>query len=280
MARLAVSSPPELGPVVLRRVVGSRVADVGCGAGLFGYMLRAAWHRTGSWSEEAVPEPDELLGIDYSELAVDLLSHGHVYDRVLHADAATLPLDTNAVDTAMSMENLEHLLPDEVPNAIAELARVARRRVVISTPAPWRVVPRPWVRSQLHHLSSEPGPMPRDEFLLRSGQVHKSVLLPRQMRRVGFHYRTFLGSPQITAGSIVYWADVPDLDLRNLGAVRGIRHDLPRAESDCSDFRPSYRRLLEGASDLGVSHRQPVRTTLGEIAKPLKLAVRPHSAEG
>ena len=78
-------------------------------------------------------------------MAIRRVERHSIYDELLLADSAALPLDDRSVDTSLSMENLEHLFPDEVPAAVAELVRIAKRRVVISTPAPWTVINRFWL---------------------------------------------------------------------------------------------------------------------------------------
>jgi ubiquinone/menaquinone biosynthesis C-methylase UbiE len=160
MRAMAVTSPPELGPAVFRRVIGRSVADIGCGSGVFGFMLRSAWHYTGSWIDEAISAPDRLIGVDFSPVALESIKRRHVYDEALLSDAASLPLEDDAVDTAISMENLEHLFPREVPNALGELVRIAAQRVVISTPAPWRVIHGPWVRRELDQVADDHGSTP------------------------------------------------------------------------------------------------------------------------
>jgi SAM-dependent methyltransferase len=50
------------------------------------------------------------------------------------ADIRALPFDDGSFDTVLAAEVLEHIPWDETPDAVAEIARVARRGVVISVP--------------------------------------------------------------------------------------------------------------------------------------------------
>jgi ubiquinone/menaquinone biosynthesis C-methylase UbiE len=128
------TSPPAFAQPVMAKIRGESVADVGCGAGVYGYLLRTSWHFTGSWTEENIPAARNLVGIDFSQMAIDVIQRHSVYHRALLADSNRLTLANNEVDRAVSMENLEHLFPSEAIGALHELARIAKRRVVITTP--------------------------------------------------------------------------------------------------------------------------------------------------
>jgi hypothetical protein len=108
------------------------------------------------------------------------------YDRVVLADSSLLPLDDGEVDVSMSIENLEHLYPDDVVPALTELVRIARRRIVLTTPWPWDVVNVPWLTQELHDARLDPDPLGANEFHVLAGGVHKSTLLPEQLIAAGF----------------------------------------------------------------------------------------------
>ena len=91
------------------------VLDVGCGPGIFLHHLPA--HVT------------ERFGTD---LGVRGMRNAKV--PVFRSSVLQLPLADNSVDLVSCLEVLEHLPPAEVPAAIAELSRVARKHVLVSTP--------------------------------------------------------------------------------------------------------------------------------------------------
>jgi ubiquinone/menaquinone biosynthesis C-methylase UbiE len=95
-----------------RHLVGS-VADVGCGSGAYVSALAA---RTPS------------LGLDQTRFPTWEGAPG----RFVQADAAVLPLRANSVDTLLVFETLEHLAEPEA--ALAEYARVTRRRLLLTVP--------------------------------------------------------------------------------------------------------------------------------------------------
>lgn len=76
----------------------------------------------------------DALGV---EVVLDLCrAHGH-----LCAPAWNMPIASGYFDTVTCFDVLEHLLPDDVPAALREFARVAGRRILIEVscrPSNWR----------------------------------------------------------------------------------------------------------------------------------------------
>ena len=86
------------------------VLDGGCGDG---------WY-----SAKIAEEGAKTIGLDYSERSVDF-ARLLVPDAEFHVGSLTnIPLKNESVDTVISIQVLEHLPLPEVPQAIAELARV------------------------------------------------------------------------------------------------------------------------------------------------------------
>jgi len=180
------TSPPGLGHEAMLKVVGSSVADIGCGSGVLGYLLRSAWHFTESWERDGVSAPDRLVGVDWSPATIEALGRCNPLDELHLADSTGVPLPDNDVDTAISIENLEHLLPDDVAPALAELARIARKRIVLSTPSPWSVVNPGFLEVELAEAEADLAPMGYTEYVDLVGRLHKSSVTPEQMRAAGF----------------------------------------------------------------------------------------------
>lgn len=182
-----------------------------------------------------------FVGIDFSPRAVAYATKYGAYDRVVLAESAALPLETDEVDVSMSLENLEHLYPDEVESALAELVRVARQRIVITTPWPWEVVNVPWITEEIAAAQSDPDPLGADEFNVIAGAVHKSTLLPEQMARAGFRCMSVTGRGA-PLNHPVYVGEESMIDVSKIGLVLGIeRADTPEVTSD---HRAFYVRLL------------------------------------
>ena len=243
------TSPPSLAIPVLRPVVGSSVADVGCGAGLYGFLLRSAWHFTGGWAS-GVASPERIVGVDFSPVALERARRHGSYDELLLAGSDRLPLADRSVDTVLSVESLEHLFPDEVALALSELKRVARRRVVIATPTPVRVVNEPWLGGEIAAAERDLVPIERDEFLVLAACVHKSALYPRQLEAAGFRYvRDSAGRPILHEESHVYWAERDDLDVDRLREVVGVSVQ-GYSEQPKRSWKEEYLALLKSSRDM------------------------------
>lgn len=97
----------------------NRVLEVGCGEGR---QLTAIGER--------YPTAD-LIGLDLPDVELEE-AWGAVPSHMVQASALDLPFDDNAFDLVMAIEVLEHLPDPE--RALQEIARVARRTVVLSVP--------------------------------------------------------------------------------------------------------------------------------------------------
>ena len=107
---------PERMGFLERWVVGS-VLDVGCATGVYVDALAQAGH--------------EARGVDHSEALV-AWARGHRRGTFDVGDAYALPHGNGSFDTVLALDVLEHV--DDV-RALAEIARVARRRVIVGVPA-------------------------------------------------------------------------------------------------------------------------------------------------
>jgi SAM-dependent methyltransferase len=87
-----------------------------------------------------VPAVLRHLGVSVTTLDVD-----SALEPDLLGDVRALPIDDRAFDVVIASQILEHIPFDDVPRALGELRRVARKRVVISIPQrgrAWEIVVR------------------------------------------------------------------------------------------------------------------------------------------
>ena len=100
------------------------VVELGCCFGFLSLALAGAGH--------------DVTAVDLAPGTVALLaSVAPALDRPLRAvagDATAVPLADGSADTVLAVHLLEHLPPPLAPVALAEMLRVARRRVVVAVP--------------------------------------------------------------------------------------------------------------------------------------------------
>ncbi len=147
----------------------------------------------------------------------------------------------------MSLENLEHLYAHEVIPALEELVRLARRRVVFTTPWPWDVVNVPWLTQEIAAARTDPDPLGLDEFRVLAGCVHKSTLLPEQLARCGFTCAS-VSERGIPLQHPVYVGEKEQIDLSMIGSVIGL--DDMGVPDEAGEFKTAYLQLLEASLDL------------------------------
>lgn len=124
-------SSVSLDAVVIPLVEGPRILDVGCGFGRWGYLCMTNYWETHSPVPAGRPE---TVGIDGYLPNVEMAGANGCYRECIHASFPPLPFEDSSFDTVLMVELIEHLQDDRGLELIAEAKRVARRRVVISTP--------------------------------------------------------------------------------------------------------------------------------------------------
>jgi SAM-dependent methyltransferase len=105
---------------------GTRILDVGCCFGFLPMLLAEQDAGLAVVGSDVAPGSVALAGSMVGEL------RGRV--TFLAGDAQRLPFRSKAVDTVLSVHVLEHLPAVATLTAVAELCRVARRRVVVAVP--------------------------------------------------------------------------------------------------------------------------------------------------
>ncbi|ODU00279.1 MAG: hypothetical protein ABS81_24135 [Pseudonocardia sp. SCN 72-86] len=117
----------EIAPVHLRAAelaVGAEVVELGCCFGFLSLRLAAAGHRVTAL--DLVPGTAALLARMSRRLGRPV--------HAMAADATAVPLASRSADTVFAVHLLEHLPPAAGEQVLAEMLRVARRRVVVAVP--------------------------------------------------------------------------------------------------------------------------------------------------
>jgi len=91
---------------------GQKILDAGCGEGVLVARLRSLGV--------------EAHGFDVSRVAITR-AKARVGSWFTVADAVALPFEDESFDAVVSADMLEHLVPRDVPLALAEIHRVARK---------------------------------------------------------------------------------------------------------------------------------------------------------
>lgn len=110
------SDAGELARRILRVCGVGTILDVGCG---FGALVRAFLRIS-----------IDAHGIDVSDVPINH-ANSLTPNRFQTGSILNLPFPDNSFDTLVCTDCLEHIAPDDVPKALQELARVARRNVFI-----------------------------------------------------------------------------------------------------------------------------------------------------
>jgi SAM-dependent methyltransferase len=120
------SSPSYLDPVVLPLVLGETVLDAGCGYGRWCHLLQSNY-----W-EANLARPPIIDGFDAFAPNVGHCRASGCYRNVWQQE---LPSDIRGQwDTVLACELIEHVPQEAVELVLDEFERVARRRVIVTTP--------------------------------------------------------------------------------------------------------------------------------------------------
>lgn len=124
-------SPANLDPVVIPLVEGPRILDVGCGFGKWGHLCLTNYWETHNYVPGIRPE---ISGCDGYAPNVELAQASGAYKECRLVNFPPLPYESESFDTVLVIEVVEHLKAEQAAQLIAEAKRIARKRVIVSTP--------------------------------------------------------------------------------------------------------------------------------------------------
>lgn len=99
------------------------VLDVACGRGKWGFLIKS--------SDKS---PRLIVGIDIWLPNLKFVKTHKIYDDVILCNAKKLPFKESQFDLVLACEVLEHLYKSESYAILKEVERVAKRKVIVTTP--------------------------------------------------------------------------------------------------------------------------------------------------
>lgn len=124
-----MSSCIYIAPPVLSLIRGNSVLDVGCGMGKWGFLMRLPdvhW-----WGGK---NPEFIVGVDVFLPYLRFCKEHKIYDEIVLCDARKLPFKPMSFYTVLSAEILEHIPKSDGYAFIANLEKIAKKLIIITTP--------------------------------------------------------------------------------------------------------------------------------------------------
>lgn len=139
-------------------IEGKRVLDIGCGKGIWGYLLRA----------EKKGERAYMVALDIHKPYLNFAVKYSVYDDLVLASAESLPFRNGSFDITLACEVIEHLPKHHGKAFFEEIERISSEKVILTTPnGPWEIGSSTKIKSEAHRSAYEV----RD-FKRRAYKVH------------------------------------------------------------------------------------------------------------
>jgi ubiquinone/menaquinone biosynthesis C-methylase UbiE len=99
------------------------VLDIGCGRGRWGYLIKEKNSNA------------KITGIEIYKPYVEFASKLNVYDKVINKNFTNLSMfNYKSFDTVIAIEVIEHVKKDEGKKLLEELERIAKSKIIITTP--------------------------------------------------------------------------------------------------------------------------------------------------
>lgn len=125
-----ISTPLQL---AVGNISDKKILDIGCGKGKWCCVLRAECQKNDS-------KPAWIEGVDVFEPYINYSRNHGCIDELHEIDLEkrkNLPFNDKSFDIVMCIETLEHLSKRAGSNLIAEMERIAKEKVIITTPCDW-----------------------------------------------------------------------------------------------------------------------------------------------
>jgi len=122
-----MSHPLEHQDLVLRFIPSCNektILDIGCGKGIWGYLIRSLKEGYNGY----------MVGIDLSRKYLRFVRRFRVYDDLILCDASLSPFRPKTFDFVIAAEVIEHIPKSNAFQLINNLKKIAKERVLTTTP--------------------------------------------------------------------------------------------------------------------------------------------------
>lgn len=113
---------------------GKKVLDLGCGRGVWGYLLRV----------QRDVSKAQIIGLDASDYSLSFVNKHRVYTKTIKADIRKkLPFSDKSFDFIICSEVIEHIVKKDGEKLLSEINRLIKPggRVIVTTPNVWLEMP-------------------------------------------------------------------------------------------------------------------------------------------
>lgn len=150
--------PFYISNTVLRNIEGKNILDVGCGWGQPMKIMQLNKHGF------------HVIGVDIFRPYLIEAKRNKTHNEYVLCDVRKLPFKQKSFDTVLCMEVIEHLEKEEAIRLIEDMEKIARKKIIITTPVGF------WVD---YGRNGNPY------------QIHKSGFYPEDFKSKGYNVRAF-----------------------------------------------------------------------------------------
>jgi len=177
-------------------MVGESMLDVGAGHGALAYLMA----RSQKYGDV------KKIAVEISSSAEEFNSKHKLYDDFLSFDSDKI--EQRRYDTVFALEILEHLIPKDkiVKLFLEKLESLAKKRVIISVPAPYMTYNRESMKEKLESIKGMKS-ISDDETIEVFADLHKQIIYPEELMLYGYK-PAFNMRVKTISGSIVFYKDV------------------------------------------------------------------------
>lgn len=221
-------------------IVGDSLLDIGAGHGALAYLMQ----------RDQEYRSVEKSGLDIVPEAMEFNKKHKLYELFLSPESFTE--EERKYDTVVALELLEHLIPDNPPfeEILQKMEAIAKKRVVISVPAPYMTINIPALKQQLKDLQNT-NECPNDITIALLADMHKQIIYPNVLKQLGYKKAKSYAFKTIN-GSMIFYKDVDNKE--NQTTSRTLKEmifpenylDIAK-EYYCSKKEVSNKHLLETA---------------------------------